>query len=83
MRILLISLLSFCSVYSQTTDPLLSTDYAAQQKWVDSVYNQMTFNEKVGQLFMVAAYSNKDSILVSCEGSSSIKKTVILCFLCI
>src|SRR5690606_24468073 len=30
------------------------------QKWVDSVYNQMSFNEKVGQLFMVAAYSNRD-----------------------
>jgi hypothetical protein len=27
---------------------------------VDSVYNAMTFDEKVGQLFMVAAYSNKD-----------------------
>src|SRR5690606_2737474 len=31
------------------------------QKWVDSVYNQMSFDEKVGQLFMVAAYSNRDS----------------------
>lgn len=31
-------------------------------QWVDSVYNRMTFDEKVGQLFMVAAYSNKDSI---------------------
>ncbi|MEZ4853300.1 glycoside hydrolase family 3 N-terminal domain-containing protein, partial [Flavobacterium sp.] len=30
-----------------------------QQKWVDSVYNQMSFEERVGQLFMVAAYSNK------------------------
>jgi hypothetical protein len=27
---------------------------------VDSVYNAMTFDEKMGQLFMVAAYSNKD-----------------------
>lgn len=31
-----------------------------QEKWVDSVYNQFSFEEKVGQLFMVAAYSNKD-----------------------
>ena len=30
-------------------------------KWVDSVYNAMTLEEKFGQLFMVAAYSNKDS----------------------
>ncbi|MFV8369985.1 glycoside hydrolase family 3 N-terminal domain-containing protein [Flavobacterium sp. LB2R40] len=31
-------------------------------KWVDSVYNVMTLEEKFGQLFMVAAYSNKDSV---------------------
>lgn len=36
-----------------------------EDKWVDSVYNQMPFNEKVGQLFMVAAYSNKDSAHVN------------------
>ena len=34
----------------------------AETHWVDSIYNQMTFEEKVGQLFMVAAYSNKDTI---------------------
>jgi beta-N-acetylhexosaminidase len=34
----------------------------AENKWVDSVYNQLSFKEKVGQLFMVAAYSNKDTI---------------------
>lgn len=32
-----------------------------EKKWVDSVYHQMTLEEKIGQLFMVAAYSNKDS----------------------
>lgn len=32
-----------------------------EEVWVDSVYDQMSFEEKVGQLFMVAAYSNKDS----------------------
>ncbi|MDI5950006.1 glycoside hydrolase family 3 N-terminal domain-containing protein [Flavobacterium yafengii] len=31
-------------------------------KWVDSVYNAMTLEEKFGQLFMVAAYSNKDTV---------------------
>jgi beta-N-acetylhexosaminidase len=30
------------------------------EKWVDSIYNKMSFDEKVGQLFMVAAYSGKD-----------------------
>lgn len=33
----------------------------AETRWVDSIYNQMSFDEKVGQLFMVAAYSNKDA----------------------
>ncbi|MDP3680308.1 MAG: glycoside hydrolase family 3 N-terminal domain-containing protein [Flavobacterium sp.] len=31
-------------------------------KWIDSVYNAMTLEEKFGQLFMVAAYSNKDTV---------------------
>ena len=34
----------------------------AENKWVDSSYSRMTFDEKVGQLFMVAAYSNKDTV---------------------
>src|SRR5690554_2996124 len=32
----------------------------SQSRWVDNVYNQMTIDEKIGQLFMVAAYSNKN-----------------------
>ncbi|HWR93842.1 MAG TPA: glycoside hydrolase family 3 N-terminal domain-containing protein [Flavobacterium sp.] len=39
-------------------------DSDAQKKWVDSIYNQMTLEEKIGQLFMIAAYSNKDSVHV-------------------
>jgi len=31
-----------------------------KKQWVDSIYNGMTLKEKVGQLFMVAAYSNRD-----------------------
>jgi beta-glucosidase-like glycosyl hydrolase/CubicO group peptidase (beta-lactamase class C family) len=38
---------------------------AAETRWVDSIYNQMSFDEKVGQLFMVAAYSNKDAVHVA------------------
>jgi len=33
--------------------------------WVDSIYKRMTVDEKIGQLFMVAAYSNKDSAHVN------------------
>ena len=32
-----------------------------QKKWVDSVYQSLTLEQRIGQLFMVAAYSNKDS----------------------
>jgi beta-N-acetylhexosaminidase len=33
----------------------------AEKKWADSVFSSLSFDEKVGQLFMVAAYSNKDN----------------------
>ncbi len=38
-------------------------DYKSEneRRWVDSIYNKSTWDERVGQLFMVAAYSNKDS----------------------
>ncbi len=32
-----------------------------KQAWVDSVFNSMTPDQRLAQLFMVAAYSNKDS----------------------
>ncbi|MDX5442783.1 MAG: serine hydrolase, partial [Hymenobacteraceae bacterium] len=31
-----------------------------EQLWVDSVFNSLTPDQRLGQLFMVAAYSNKD-----------------------
>ena len=40
--------------------PLLERE--KESVWVDSVYNNMTFDQRVGQLFMVAAYSNKDTV---------------------
>jgi beta-N-acetylhexosaminidase len=41
---------------------------AAKKRWVDSVYNKLNEQERIGQLFMVAAYSggkdyNQDKIL--------------------
>ena len=37
-------------------------DSDAENKWVDSIYTQMSLEDKIGQLFMVAAYSNKDTV---------------------
>ncbi len=46
--------------FSQTvSNPLLAKDAIKQQKWVDSVYTSMSLEEKIGQLFMVQAFSNK------------------------
>ena len=41
-------------------DPLNAPDPISQLNWVDSVFQSLTFDERLGQLFMVAAYSNKD-----------------------
>ncbi len=62
MKKYLIFILFFAGIISnaQTYSPLKTKDSIAQTKWVDSIYNKMTVEEKIGQLFMVAAYSNRD-----------------------
>ncbi|WP_299668593.1 glycoside hydrolase family 3 N-terminal domain-containing protein [uncultured Polaribacter sp.] len=45
---------------AQTVDPLRTKDFVAQDIWVDSIMNAMSIDEKIGQLFMVQAYSNLD-----------------------
>lgn len=35
--------------------------WAVESKWVDSVFNSLSADERIAQLFMVAAYSNKDN----------------------
>jgi beta-glucosidase-like glycosyl hydrolase/CubicO group peptidase (beta-lactamase class C family) len=32
------------------------------KRWVDSIYSIMNFDERIGQLFMVAAFSNKENV---------------------
>ncbi len=54
MRYIIAVLLFTQFIFSQENSTI------TQEKWVDSVYNQFSFEEKVGQLFMVAAYSNKN-----------------------
>lgn len=46
-------------IAQETPNPLLSDDIEAQQKWVDSIYDGMSLKERIGQLFMVQAFSNK------------------------
>ena len=47
--------------FAQRVDPLKAKDVEAQEIWVDSVLNSMSVDEKIGQLFMVQAYSNLDT----------------------
>jgi beta-N-acetylhexosaminidase len=55
--LLLFALVSFMTPLQNKKDP----DFIAiQNQWVDSVFNSLTPRERLGQLFMVAAYSNKD-----------------------
>ncbi len=46
-------------LFAQQNSPLFVD--SLQMKWVNDKYNAMTLEEKVGQLFIVAAYSNKDA----------------------
>ncbi|UYW02226.1 serine hydrolase [Flavobacterium agricola] len=52
--------LSSYLVVAQKISSYYQVDERAMHHWVDSVYKQLTFEEKLGQLFMVAAYSNKN-----------------------
>ncbi|MDZ7613589.1 MAG: glycoside hydrolase family 3 N-terminal domain-containing protein [Flavobacteriaceae bacterium] len=53
-----------CSLFVLQTyaqkHPLVAADSLAQSKWVDSIMQKMTLDQKIGQLFMVASYSNRD-----------------------
>ncbi|MFK5958176.1 MAG: glycoside hydrolase family 3 N-terminal domain-containing protein [Lutibacter sp.] len=53
-------LLTSVFMQAQKFNPLMASDSLAQNKWVDTLLNKMTIDEKIGQLFMVQAYSNKN-----------------------
>ncbi len=53
----------FQNSYSQeSTNPLHAKDALKQQKWVDSIYNKMTLEEKIGQLYMVQVFSQEKKL---------------------
>lgn len=58
----LIILIAFSSKnYAQEEiNPLSTSDFEVQQKWVDSVYHSLTLKEKIGQLFMPMVFSSQD-----------------------
>ncbi|WP_159022327.1 glycoside hydrolase family 3 N-terminal domain-containing protein [Formosa sp. L2A11] len=49
------------TMYAQQHKPLQTPNPELQKKWVDSVFNTLTLDQKIGQLFMIQAYSNRDA----------------------
>jgi beta-glucosidase-like glycosyl hydrolase/CubicO group peptidase (beta-lactamase class C family) len=65
MNKIFISIISFIlfAAFSFQNPPKIKKDpdfLSLQNNWVDSVFNSLTPNQRLAQLFMVAAYSNKD-----------------------
>jgi beta-N-acetylhexosaminidase len=58
MKSLKASLLAFC-LFLQT-NLIFSQSYLTEQSWVDSILYSMDLDQKIGQLFMVRAYSKSD-----------------------
>lgn len=52
-------LLSFLSAFGQQ-HPLATIDSLEQQGWVEAIYNEMTLEERIGQLFMVSVASSQE-----------------------
>ena len=74
MRKLIAAVAAFLLISCIFISQAQNTVNTARQKWVDSVYNGLNDMERIGQLFMVAAYSggrdyNEDKI--SFEGSNT------------
>lgn len=40
---------------------MVQTVASAQERWVDSVFEQLSTDEKIAQLFVISAYTNRDS----------------------
>lgn len=56
-------LLAFCLLFSKTSQAQQGPPFLqlADTHWADSVFKSLTPDERLEQLFMVAAYSNKDA----------------------
>ncbi|WP_046758502.1 glycoside hydrolase family 3 N-terminal domain-containing protein [Kordia jejudonensis] len=63
--IAIVLIVSLFIISAQQQHPFYTQNYTVQEQWIDSVYNNMTPKERIGQLFNIAAYSNKDSVHVN------------------
>lgn len=72
-RLIIISALLLLCACTHAAPPTQPKGNWARDKWVDSVYNHLTEDERIGQLFMVAAYSGGPKLNVG-EIEGLIKK---------
>lgn len=59
-KILLLFITVFTLQVNAQVDPFKTKDSIAQIKWVDSIMSNMSIDQKIGQLLMIPAFSNKD-----------------------
>ena len=60
LRSFLIFLLFTTMVVGQNNSTIYSNSLKEMDAWINNIYHSLTLEEKIGQLFMVAAYSNKN-----------------------
>ena len=60
-KFLFISMFFILNLFSQENDPLLVNiaDRNNQEIWVDSIYNKMSLDQKIGQLFMPMVFPER------------------------
>ena len=75
--VFLLFILSCIPAISQQINPLLAQDdQVNQQIWVDSVYSNMSLQQKVGQLFMVDVFSKRSLKQKQIKLKSSLPSTI-------
>lgn len=72
----IVALLILAGSYGASAQGRRSGHEAERKQWVDSVYGQLTEDERIGQLFMVAAYSGgpkyNDSLITKLVGNRQV-----------
>lgn len=61
LSIILISTTACTHAQTGGMGPMAADKAMSRQRWIDSVYNRLNEDERIGQLFMVAAYSGGDN----------------------
>ncbi|TLP80535.1 glycoside hydrolase family 3 N-terminal domain-containing protein [Maribacter sp. ACAM166] len=73
MRFILLLIFGLLADFSAIAqNPLVTIDSLAQQRWVTLQYDQMSLDEKLGQLFMVSVASNQNK-----QATNQIKNLVV------